>query len=113
MDAINGAIASRTDLIVETTISGRGYVDHIRDAQKAGYVVKLCYLRLPDVEASIERVRRRVANRGHDIPELDIRRRFPKSLKNLEDLYLPIVDEWYIWDSIEGDFLPLRAWDMP
>ncbi len=41
---------------------------------------------------------------GHDIPENVIRRRFAKSLNYLETRYKPIVDEWCIWDSLEGQF---------
>jgi len=66
---------------------------------------------LPSPEKSIERVRRRVAAGGHDVPEATIRQRFTKSLEYLEQLYKPIVDEWYIWDSLKGDFQLAEAWD--
>jgi len=61
-------------------------------------------------EASIERVRRRVEAGGHDIPEDVIRRRFVKSLNYLDSRYKPIVDEWYVWDSLEGSFTLAEAW---
>jgi len=53
----------------------------------------------------MRRVRRRVAAGGHDIPEEIIRRRFDKSALYFEKLYKSIVDRWYIWDSVEGDFV--------
>ena len=56
-------------------------------------------------------VRRRVAAGGHDIPDATIRERFSKSLNYLNELYKPIVDEWYIWNSLEGDFQLAEAWD--
>jgi predicted ABC-type ATPase len=71
----------------------------------------LVYLRLPSVEMSIERVRRRVAQGGHGVPEDAIRKRFTKSLDYFERLYRPIVNEWYIWDSLEGSFEPAEKWD--
>jgi predicted ABC-type ATPase len=71
----------------------------------------LIYLRLPDVNASISRVRRRVELGGHDIPDHVIRRRFNKSLEYLEKRYKSIVDEWYLFESIEGSFQPVAAWD--
>lgn len=73
--------------------------------------VALIYLRLPSVEMSIERVRRRVAAGGHDIPEQVIRKRFAKSVAYLEQRYKPIVNEWYIWDSLEGRFHLAETWD--
>jgi predicted ABC-type ATPase len=73
--------------------------------------VALIYLRLPNVEMSIGRVRRRVAAGGHSVPEHVIRQRFTKSAAYLESHYKPVVDEWYIWDSLEGRFELAEAWD--
>jgi predicted ABC-type ATPase len=56
-------------------------------------------------------VRRRVAAGGHGIPEETIRRRFGRSLEYLGTRYKPIVDEWYVWDSLEGEFRLAEAWD--
>lgn len=57
---------------------------------------------LAGVDQSLQRVRRRVQMGGHDIPEVDIRRRFPKSLEYLDGVYKPIVDAWQIWRSGEA-----------
>jgi predicted ABC-type ATPase len=73
--------------------------------------VGLVYLRLQSVEVSIERVRRRVAEGGHDIPEATIRRSYSRSTEYLETIYKRLVNEWYIWDSLEGEFRPAEAWD--
>jgi predicted ABC-type ATPase len=71
------------------------------------------YLRLPSVEASITRVRKRVAAGGHGIAEATIRRRFGKSARYFETIYKSIVDEWYMWDSLEGAFELRQSWDRP
>ena len=71
----------------------------------------LIYLRLPSVERSIDRVRRRVEAGGHDIPETIIRRRYARSLVCFEQIYKPLVDEWYVWESLEGDFKVAETWD--
>ena len=60
----------------ETTLSGRGYARMIPKWREQGHWVKLYFLRLPDPEASIVRVRQRVLEGGHNIPEDVIRRRF-------------------------------------
>lgn len=36
---------------------------------------------------------------GHNIPEPDIRRRYERGLKNLFDVYLPIVDDVWIMNA--------------
>lgn len=101
---INAAIAEHLDLLFETTLATLMYAQKIPVWRADGYRVSLIYLRLPDVEASIRRVRHRVASGGHDIPESIIRQRFIKSRVYLEEHYKQAVDEWYIWDSLPGEF---------
>ncbi|MFM9940048.1 MAG: zeta toxin family protein [Hyphomicrobiaceae bacterium] len=106
---ITAASEALQNIILETTLSGRIYAGLIPRWQAKGYSVILHYLKLPNVEMSIERVRRRVASGGHDIPIGDLRRRFAKSLTNLEGLYKPVVDKWYVRRS-EEDRFPLEDW---
>lgn len=108
---IDDGIAAGQDLAFETTLATLRYAKKIPAWRQAGCSVALVYLRLPNVEMSIERVRRRVAAGGHGIPEHVLRRRFPKSLEYYEKLYKPLVDEWYTWDSLEGRFQPAARWD--
>ncbi len=109
LDQIETLIAANADLGVETTLASLTYAAKIPAWRRAGYRVVLFYLRLPNAEASIARVARRVAAGGHDIPEEVIRRRFAKSLSYLDARYKPIVDEWYVWDSLEGSFALVEA----
>jgi predicted ABC-type ATPase len=95
---------SGADFAFETTLATLSYARKIPLWRRAGYVVSLIYLRLSDVEAAVRRVRRRVEAGGHDIAESVIRRRFEKSVVYLEKIYKPIVDKWYIWNSVEGSF---------
>ncbi len=111
LERIEGLIDADADLVIETTLASLTYAQKIPIWQRSGYHVALIYVRLPSPEHSLARVRRRVAAGGHDIPEEVIRRRFGKSLRYLEDIYKPIVDEWEIWDSLEGDFRRVAGWD--
>ena len=86
-------VAARADFAFESTLSGRTYAAMLRDAQCAGYSVRLCYLWLPNVSFSLRRVRQRVRKGGHDVPVADVRRRFLPSLQNFFTLYLPLADE--------------------
>jgi predicted ABC-type ATPase len=83
----------------ETTLSGRGYVRLIPSWQMDGYIVKLFFLRLASPELAIARVRQRVREGGHNVPSPIIHRRFIAGLKNFENLYKPVVDEWALYDN--------------
>ena len=48
---------------------------------------------------------------GHGIPEETIRRRFEKSMSYFESTYKSIVDEWYVWDSVDDGFALAQSWD--
>jgi len=60
-------------------------------------------LRLASPELAIARVRQRVREGGHNIPEPVIRRRFASGLSNFETLYKPLVDEWALYDNSGGE----------
>ena len=113
LNEIDRLVAVRTEFMFETTLATLTYARKIPLWRSVGYTVALLYLRLPDVERSIIRVRRRVEAGGHGIPEDVIRRRYAKSLRYLEEIYKPIVDEWYIWDSLEAEFALAESWDQP
>jgi predicted ABC-type ATPase len=113
LERIDALVDARVDFIFETTLATLSYAQKIAKWRRYGYVVSLIYLRLPSVETSIARVRGRVEAGGHGIPEESIHRRFGKSIGYLENIYKPIVDEWCVWDSLEGDFSLADAWDRP
>lgn len=84
---------------LETTLSGRVYARHIPQWRSAGYDVNLWFLSLPDAEAAIARVRQRVREGGHDVPEAVIRRRFDAGRRNFEQIYRGLVDRWALYDN--------------
>ena len=99
IDELRQHINNRKSFGFETTLSGRAYLRLIRQLQESGWQVKLYYLWLPSVEFSILRVEERVRHGGHSIPEDDIRRRYPKSIRNLIDLYRHSVDQTICLDN--------------
>lgn len=111
---IDRAIGDGANVMLETTLASRIYATRIPAWQLIGYKVALVYVRLLSAQHAIERVRRRVAAGGHDIPAETIQRRFARSREYLEALYKPIVDEWYVWDSRDGEgFVPVASWERP
>ena len=83
----------------ETTLSGRGYARLIPRWQQQDYRIKLFFLRLPTPEMAAARVRQRVAEGGHNVPEPVIRRRFHAGWSNFEFIYQALVDEWALYDN--------------
>lgn len=69
--------------IRESTLSSNYDLRLMKRAKAEGYRVILIYISLPSAEISWQRVTRRVSNGGHPIPEATVRRRFPRSLKNM------------------------------
>jgi predicted ABC-type ATPase len=86
----------------ETTLSGRRYIRMIPEWKQLGYRIKLIFLFLPDVSVAIERVRIRVKQGGHNIPEDVIRRRYEAGWKNFQNIYKGLVDDWVLYDN-SGD----------
>jgi predicted ABC-type ATPase len=99
LERIQELVAQKQTFAFETTLAGRSYSQMIPEFQQAGYCVHLFFLFLPNADMAVERVRNRVQQGGHDIPEPDIRRRYERGLKNCLHLYRPLVDGWFLYDS--------------
>jgi predicted ABC-type ATPase len=80
----------------ETTLATRSYVSLVKAAQLAGYKVTLLFIWLDSPETAIQRVAERVAEGGHNIPEVVIERRYHRGIFNLINLYIPVCDSWLI-----------------
>jgi predicted ABC-type ATPase len=83
----------------ESTLSGLNYARHIPHWKHEGFHIKLLFLSLPSVEMAIARVAARVAQGGHSVPELVIRRRFDSGLRNFHEVYKPLVHGWTQYDN--------------
>ncbi len=99
LELIASKVKARVSLAIETTLSGRNYVRHIPCWQKAGYHVKLVFLRLSSVELALARVHARVEQGGHAIPDDVVRRRFEAGTRNFTTIYRGIVDSWVLYDN--------------
>lgn len=96
---INNYLEKGDSFSFETTLSGRIYARLIPKWQNKGYNVKMFYLKLPDPEFAIARVKQRVKEGGHNVTEDVIRRRFKTGWSNFEKLYKELVDEWALYDN--------------
>jgi predicted ABC-type ATPase len=94
----NNALAARRSLAIETTLSGSSTLRFMRRARGAGYKINLIYVGIDSPELSLERVRARVADGGHDVPVTAIARRHPDSLAKLPEA-LSLSDRAYVLDN--------------
>lgn len=101
LEEMKGEIAEGNSLAIESTLSGKAHAKIIRDAKASGYLIRVHFLWIPSAKFSRKRVTQRTKQGGHDVPTDAIMRRFPRIFRNLVDLYLPLADEWKIWDSSE------------
>jgi predicted ABC-type ATPase len=88
---IDKLLSNRIDFAFETTLSTKSYINTIAEAKEKGYQITLVFFWLDTVELAIERVKTRVVEGGHNIPEEVIVRRYYAGLKNLIELYISIT----------------------
>ena len=103
LNRINELLDQGESFAFETTLSTKSYRQKVLDAQKLGYQVQLIFFWLNSVDLAIERVGIRVSEGGHNIKEDVIKRRYLRGLKNLFNIYLPIVNKTLIFDNSSGD----------
>jgi len=92
------AIAERLDFAFETTLGGRTIAELLHRAAGAGIAVRVWFVGLDTVDRHLQRIRRRVARGGHDIPEAKVRERYRRSRENLIRL-LPVLDALRVFDN--------------
>ena len=91
--------AMQSDFAFETTLASRTFAPWLRALKQQDYLLHLIYLWLPSADLAVERIAERVRRGGHTVPEMDIRRRYVKSLSNFFNLYRPIADSWLMLDN--------------
>ncbi len=101
---INELIISGDDFAFETTLSTRSFINTIRKAKENGYFVTIIYFWLNSPELAIERVRIRVKEGGHNIPEDVIVRRYYSGIKNMFNMYTSVADYWMFIDNSKTPF---------
>lgn len=102
LEQIHSLVERGVDFGFETTLSGKTYVKVLEEVNKRGYLIHIFFLWISDVELALERIRLRVRNGGHHIPEDVVRRRFIRSLPNFLRIYKPLANSWVIFDN-SGD----------
>lgn len=92
---------------LESTLSGVGHVKTIENAQKAGYEVAILYTFVDSPATCIERIKARVQNGGHPVPDEDVVRRFARSRRNFWNIYKDKADMWLLVYNGEDTIFPV------
>lgn len=103
LDRIETLLKLDQSFAFETTLSTKSYKNKLVAAKKQGFKVKLLFFWLPTIEMAINRVAIRVSEGGHNIPKEIIARRYVRGIENLFKIYIPLCDEWMVFDNSETD----------
>ncbi|MEH3114644.1 zeta toxin family protein [Pedobacter terrae] len=98
LNRIDELLLQKANFAIETTLTTKSYLNTIKRAKALGYQVTLLFFWLNEVELAIERVKMRVSEGGHDIPEDVIRRRYYKGIQNLQQ-FIKTVDFWFVLNN--------------
>lgn len=102
LNRIDELLSEGKNFAFETTLSTKIYKNKILEAKEKGYQITMLFFWLQNIELAKERVKTRVLEGGHNIEPEIIDRRFKRGIKNLFDIYLPIIDGALIFDNSEG-----------
>ncbi|RXH56978.1 hypothetical protein GRAN_0288 [Granulicella sibirica] len=91
-------LSKNQSLVVETTLSGSTYLRMMARAKSQGYLLILLFVGTSDVSINMQRVRHRVLLGGHDVPEEDQIRRYPRSMENFRKAFA-LADEASVFDN--------------
>jgi len=100
---INQIISERLSFAWETVFSHPSRLKIMKDAKDNGYTIHLLYITTKNPDINVARVRKRVSEGGHDVPEKKVRSRYRRSLSFLPEMII-IADEVVIYDNSEENF---------
>jgi len=99
LQRVRALLEGEESFSIETSLATRSYAPLIQLAHEKGFTVNLLFLWLTTPEMARLRVNQRVSEGGHNIPDEVIRRRYTLGITNLFHLFIPLADEWAIYDN--------------
>lgn len=85
----------------ETTLCGKSIINSIKKAKNLGYQIEVHYVGVDSVDIAKSRVKVRVKNGGHGIPDSDIEKRYLESFSNLKYI-MPDCDTIFFYDNTKS-----------
>ena len=99
LNRIKHLVETGEDFAFETTLATKSYVSFIQKAKERGFKVTLIFVYLNSIELAKQRVKDRVSKGGHNIEAEVIERRYHAGLKNFLHLYMPVSDDWLVFNN--------------
>lgn len=99
LERVDILLSKKSSFAIETTLATKSYVGLTKKAQSLGYEVVLMYFWLESYGMALKRVAKRVREGGHFIPDEDVKRRYEGGIRNLVDLFIPVVNHWSVHDN--------------
>jgi predicted ABC-type ATPase len=96
---IKSRIASGESFGFESTLSGKTYFTLLQNAREQGYSLTIYFLFVDSVNLSLQRIKKRVTEGGHNIPRVAVLRRQSRCFENFWNLYRPLADDWYLFNN--------------
>lgn len=116
-------LAGSLSFSFETVMSSPDKIELLRDAQNQGFRTYLYYVATERPSINIERVRNRVAEGGHDVPEDKIISRYHRSLALVREairhtnraFFFDTSEQksWYVAEITDGVEIDLKSEEMP
>lgn len=104
-------MAKRRNFVTESTFSHPSKVQLIADAKAAGYEVWVVHVQVQTAELSVERVKCRVEEGGHPVPENKIRERFERNQSLIREAAL-LADRASVFDNSGLNTPPRHLFDL-
>ncbi len=108
LERIEQLLAQGETFAIETTLAPRCFGRAVMQARQWGYEVNLLFFHLPSSQLAVSRVNQRVSRGGRYVPAHVVERHYHAGLRNLKQLYMPLVDRWNIY-TLEGGGYRLLA----
>ena len=99
IERVRALVAAQESFALETTCAGGWACSSTPWCATAGYRISLIFLWLPSPQAALDRVARRVAEGGHNIPPDTVVRRYKAGIRNMCHRYLPMAELALIYDN--------------
>jgi len=103
LDRLESCFKSKNSMVLESTISGNYHKRIIERAKRDRYEIILVYVFLASVEQNLARIKQRVKLGGHNVPEIDVKRRYKRSLRNFWGIQKN-VSQWELYYNGENSY---------
>ena len=103
------ALVRGDNILIESTLSGRGLKRHLSLASSLGYTLSVMYLFISSPDTCVARVTHRVLRGGHHVPGDDVRRRYGRSIRNFWREYRYSVDRWALYNNSSDECVAIAT----